>query len=273
MKWTALYSIIDSHLGKWTVFLGVIWKFLVEPTFKSWLEIKKDIAIKNSEFEKEKLNRVIPKLQDINNAFLNHQMMFRTYSDAIKNKNGIPKCLEKSRLEQDEIIIEAISNIAIYLPSEFRILLYRIRTIISCSWHDPLVINRVLRDIGNAIEVPSIAMSSYYDLSDCFYSMCSKYIGTSNSKKSYKDILYDHGFDKNAVIRKKDPKRNLAWKFILLHEHYGSNQILEAQDKLEKLYNRKSTIRKVLNFVNRLRGLTEKVFLYDFTLCTGQKSR
>jgi hypothetical protein len=243
MEKILLDLILDLHLGQWTIAvlaIVLLWHFVFKAAFESWLrnllETQKEIVIKQAEFEQIKLERVLPLLENINSALNQHAMMFSTYTSAIINKSMYPNELEKLRLKQDKKITNAISSISIYLPSEFRILLHRIRKVISCSWHnDPVRTHRALTE-DNHLSIKDVLAETtqlYNDLIDCFYSMCSKYIGASDHVQSYEDILSEHNLDNNAITTRKDPISQLALKYLLLHEYYNSNEIEEAWSDLK----------------------------------------
>lgn len=243
MEKILLDFIVDLHLGQWTIaVLAIIllWHFVLKAAFESWLrnllEMQKEIVIKQAEFEQIKLERTLPLLENINSAINEHAMMFSTYTNAIINKGMYPDKLEELRLEQDKKITNAISSISIYLPSEFRILLRQIRKVISCSWHkDSVATHRALTE-DNHVSIKDILAETtqlYHDLIDCFYSMCSKYIGASDHAQSYENILSEHNLDNNAITTRKDPISQLALKYLLLYEYYGSNEIAEAWSDLK----------------------------------------
>lgn len=228
----------------WVAVVILLWKFVFKGAFESWLksflETQKELAIKKAEFERIKLDKCLPLLEKINGAIAQHSMMFYSYSKAITNQWGYSENLEELRLEQDRIISTAISDISIYLPSEFRMLLYKIRKVISCSWHpDPVQQHRALREVCSASEVMKVMSSEavlYQDLCDCFYAMCNKYIGASDYEKSYSKILDAHFLDKKADTKRRDPVSQLALKHFLLHEYYGSAETEAAWLRLEKYY-------------------------------------
>lgn len=248
----------EMNLGQWTIFVivvSVLWKFvfksLVDSWFKNKLEmqkqevgiallIQKNIAVKQAEFEKIKLERVLPLLEEVNSALSEHRMMFSNYSSYIVNKCGTIDKIEQERLIQDKRIIKAMSSLSIYLPEEFRELIFQLRKVVSCSWRDPVTIYRVLHDIGDTRNIPSLANDLYDDLSNAYYSMCNKYLGVLEENVSYTSILKSNDLDLNSYTLKIDPENQLAWKFILLHEYYGSNELVEAQRLVDELYKRKN---------------------------------
>ncbi|WP_219623838.1 hypothetical protein, partial [Vibrio parahaemolyticus] len=82
--------------------------------------------------EKVKLERVLPLFEAVNSAISEHKMVFSTYMHYVVNRCGSSERLEEERLKCDEKMIAAISSLSIYLPDEFRIVVYRLRTVISC---------------------------------------------------------------------------------------------------------------------------------------------
>ncbi|WP_157670351.1 hypothetical protein [Chitinibacter sp. GC72] len=161
------------YLLEWATALAFIvglWKFALKSAFEIWwknkleqqtqevgnaLSIQKDLTLKQVEFEQVKLERVLPLLEEINGAITEHNLMFNTYVQAIANNIPYPGELEDLRLEQDKKMVYTLSKISIYIPSEFRTLLYQIRKIISCSWNDAEVVCGVLRSCGSSSEISS----------------------------------------------------------------------------------------------------------------------
>lgn len=249
-----LEIIEELHLGEWATFVIVVtalWKFVFKSLVDSWfknklelqkqevnnaLQIQKDLVLKKAEFEKIKLERVLPLLEGVNSAIASHKMLFNTYMQYIVNKCGDKEKLEQIRLENDEKMISFMPSLSIYLPDEFRSLVYQLRKIVSCSVRDPVVTAKVLREIGAGKTVPLLAQDLYSDLINCFHAMCNKYLGLSESESSYKDILDHFDLNKKSYTIKSDPENDLAWKFLLLHEYYGSGEQFEAQSNVERLY-------------------------------------
>ncbi len=242
------------HLGEWATFVLVIsllWKFVFKSLVEAWfknilamqkqevgnaLQLQKDLVLKQAEFEKIKLERVLPLLEGINAALSEHEMMFNTYINLIVNKGGLPNDFEAERVELDGKIIEHLSAISIYLPNEFRALAYQLRKLISCSWHQPLVIYRILHSFGGVLKVTLAAQDLHTDLTNCFYAMCSQYIGLTEKTVPYLELLKKYNLDHNACTTKLDPVNQLAYKFILFHEYYGSSEKSEVQTKVENLF-------------------------------------
>lgn len=244
----------EHRLGDWVTFLAIatgLWKFVLKSAFELFLKnrldqrkqeignalaIQKELTLKQAEFEKVKLERALPLLEEVNGTISNHSMMFHTYTTALANRMSYSEKLEGLRLEQDKKIIVSISKAAIYIPEEFRNLLIKIRRVISCSFHDSETMCRVLRDIGNNTEVAFAALDLHTDLVNCFYSMCDKYIGLGKQETSYSEILTAHNLDNEVNTTKTDPINQLAWKFIVLSEAYGSNEIVEAQENYKQFF-------------------------------------
>jgi len=249
-----LEIIRNLHLGEWATFVLVaylLWKFVIKSFVEAWfknklemqkqevglsLQLQKDLALKQAEFEKIKLERVLPLLEGMNASLSEHKMMFNSYISYIINKGGLPEDFEDIRLEQDKKIVSNLSSLSIYLPEEFRNLLFQLRKVISCSWHEPIIIYRILHSFNAVQQVPLAAQDLYIDLLECFYSMCNKYLGLGNEALSYIEILNAHNLNHEAATTKLDPVNQLAYKFILFHEYFGSGEKSEAQSKVENLF-------------------------------------
>ena len=236
-----------------TILLGcyLAWKFILSSMFEIWLKnkleirkqelsialsLEKETAVKMAEFEIVKLNRVLPLLEATNSSIQSHKMMYFNYLNSILNKGGIADSLESERLKIDKDLTKTIFELSIYLPNEFRKLLYTIRCVVSCSWIEPLKLNRVLREIGGARDVLDAANSLYTDLTDCFFNMSAKYVGSTENAGSYSDILKEYNLDDMASTTRQGAINQLAWKFILLPEYHGSSEIMAAQAEVEKKY-------------------------------------
>ncbi|ACQ92686.1 hypothetical protein Tola_1059 [Tolumonas auensis DSM 9187] len=141
-----------------------LWKYVLKSVFEDWsknrLEIKKieitnsldtqkNLILKQTEFEILKLNRILPALEKLNSNFYNHWLMFNTYVSYIVNKAGLPDDFEKNRLELDRQMVDCITQLSIYLPSEFRILINKIRLLASNSWKPPHIVYYHLLELNN----------------------------------------------------------------------------------------------------------------------------
>lgn len=233
------------------VFITGLWRFVFKSAFEIWwknkleqqkqeienaLSIQKDLALKKAEFEKVKLERVLPLLEEINSSIIEHNLMFNNYTHAIANKISYSEELEQIRLEQDEKMVSSLSKISIYIPSEFRVLLYQLRKVMSCSWQDATLVNRVLRNYGSSSEIAFAAQNLYSELVDCYYSMCSEYISSTSRPTTFSEILESHHLDQAATTNRPDPANQLAWKFILLPEYYDSGEKVAAQIQYGKFH-------------------------------------
>lgn len=242
------------NLVEWATVLAFItglWRFVLKSAFEIWwknkldeqkqevgnaFSIQRDLTLKKVEFEQVKLERVLPLLEEINSAISEHNLMFNTYAHAIANNMSYPERLEELRLEQDKKMVCALSKISIYIPSEFRALLYQIRRVISCSWRDAELACGVLRSCGSSSEIAFAAQDLYSELIDCYYSMCSEYINSDSKPKALSETLTSHQLDQGAKTNRFDPINQLAWKFLVLPEYYGSNEQVVAQNQYEQLY-------------------------------------
>ncbi|WP_274878001.1 hypothetical protein [Vibrio harveyi] len=250
-----MLEIIEKlNLGEWATFVFVVvvlWKFVVKSLVDSWfksrldlqkqevghaLQMQKELVLKQAEFEKIKLERVLPLFEEINAAVSEHKMVFNTYIYYVINKYGSTDKLEEERLKCDERIINAISSLGIYLPDEFRKVICRLRMVVSCCSRDPAETAKVLRSFGAGKSIPPLAINLYEELINCFHSMSAKYLGIANQDKSYQDILSEHNLDSDVKTTHNDVENELAYKFLLLHEYFGSGEQLEAQSKVEELY-------------------------------------
>ena len=242
------------NLVEWVTVLAFItglWKFVLKSAFDIWwknkleeqkqevgnsLSIQRDIILKQVEFEQVKLERVLPILEEINSAISEHNLMFNTYMHAIANNISYPDGLEEFRLEQDKKMVSALSKISIYIPFEFRVLLYQIRRVISCSYRDAELTCSVLRSCGSSSEIALAAQDLYSELIDCYYSMCSEYISSTSKPKALSEILISHQLDHSAKTNRLDPINQLAWKFLVLPEYHDSNEQVIAQSQYKQLY-------------------------------------
>lgn len=253
LKW--LYELVDKiKLIEWAsalAFVTVLWKLVLKSAFEIWwknkldqqkeeigntLAIQKEIILKNAAFQRVKLERVLPLLEEINSAIIEHNLMFNDYIRAIANNISYPIEMEEMRLEQDKKIVSSISKISIYIPPEFRILLYQIRKVISCSWCDTEIMYRVIESCGSSAEIVDATQILYVELIDCYYSMCQEYISHPPNKKDFIEILKLHRLDQDSVTTRSEPPNQLAWKFVLLPDYHGSNDKIIAQTEYERHY-------------------------------------
>ena len=131
----------------------VLWKYVLKSVFEDWsknrleikkieitnaLDIQKNLILKQAEFEMLKLNRILPELERLNSNFYNHWLMFNTYVSYIVNKAVLPEGFESKRLELDKQMVDSITQLSIYLPSDFRLLINKLRLLASNSWKPPL---------------------------------------------------------------------------------------------------------------------------------------
>lgn len=250
----AMEIINKINLVEWAMVLAFItslWKFVLKSAFEIWwrnkleqqkqeignaLSIQKELTLKKAEFEKVKLERVLPLLEEINSSIIEHNLMFNTYAYSIANNASCPEKLEELRLEQDKKMVSTLSKISIYIPSEFRVLLQQLRKVMSCSWHDTELVSSVLRSCGSSSEIAFAAQELYSELVDCYYSMCSEYISSTSRPTTFSEILTSHQLDQAATTNRLDPVNQLAWKFLLLPEYYGSSEKVTAQNQYEQFH-------------------------------------
>lgn len=228
-----------AGFGSVTLFLGYLAKKILEPIFKKCLDFRLEKAkiheksimdmqatvfSKKLEIESIKLNRALPSLEKINLLISNHRMMFNTYICACVNNSGFLKEREKERFDIDREIIEEIYKISIYLPEEMRIILNRIRRMISCSWKDPKVIFEAIRkSIFYNDEVSKRGCELYTKHHECFYEMVYKYCSMENRNMDYSKILEKYNISLEYDIRKEE-LLDAFINFYLLFPEYSTRE-------------------------------------------------
>lgn len=240
------------HLGEWitTVVVTVLlWRYVFKSLFELWftnklamhkedvatsLQLQKDLAIRKAEFEKVKLERALPLLESITECLYEHQLMFSSYISAVLNNHSLPERIEKLRLEKDKALVHSVSISGIYLPEEMRGLLQVMRKIVSCSWVDPSRNHNMLKELGDTTLVPLSAQDIYQKLFGCFQTMSNMYIGIDTKYSSYAEILADYEINSEFALITNNPIDRLAWVHFLMHEYFGSNEIVEAQNNAER---------------------------------------
>lgn len=195
------------------------------------------------EYESYKRERVLPKLESINEAIIEHQMQYATYINAILNKGILRGDFESRRVVLDGVIIENKDKILFYLPKELRSILNRLRVIVSVSWKEPITLNNTFKSYAgiNAVEVCEACQSIYINHVECFFELVEEYIKISSNEKKYKVILEKHGFDGNANYYPKNIFEEIALTYILLHEFKGGEDFVELDRKIEDYVRRKSS--------------------------------
>ena len=254
---------VGEWIGGWTVVvLSIIalWRWVIKSLVEKWfqskldlqkqeigsaLNVQKEISRQKIEFEKVKLERVLPLLEEINGIINEHRMMHSNFVSAIRKKGGIPNDFEDKRLELDIKFVKALPAIAIYLPKELRALLYQLRSIVSCCfWNEPLKIYYLLLEEGTINSVSDVCSHKnnlYSDLRDCFYDMCNKYLGLSTADESYEEILFRHNFSENIEPTNLNPAKMFFWRFLLIPEYVHPVERDQAIKAIKKAYNVKIT--------------------------------
>jgi hypothetical protein len=246
------------NLGEWTIgvlSVVVIWHWVVKDLAGKWFQnkldlkkqeigttlgIQKDIAIRKAEFEKVKLDRALPLLEEINSVIFEHKLMNNSYISWVANKASIPDEFENHRLSLDKRILNSICSADIYLPRQIRSVIHQIRKIVSCSWKEPTTIYYLLFNNGTLNSIRDVCNDSndlYADLINCFYEMCNKYLGISDCEESYSDILRRFNFSDEATPLNPNPAQRFLWNCILVHEYVSSDEKSEAIIGIEQAYN------------------------------------
>ncbi|AXH99840.1 hypothetical protein DV702_08890 [Sporosarcina sp. PTS2304] len=241
----------------------LIFKFVIKPAYENFLANKVEIAqiekqsslnreemrVQNEldsnsrlhtshlEFEVYKKDRVLPHLENINKILIEHNMHYNNYGQYIVNKTMLRKEFETKRLKLDSEFIENKDKIAIYIPSEFRLLLNRIRVIISVSWKDPIILNGNLAHFDTPIKFIDKSLEIYRKYVECFYEMVAEYIKITDETKDYAKILSNHGFNEKAEYISKKLTDRVAMAYILLHEYMDTEEFKSIDQEFEKTPN------------------------------------
>jgi hypothetical protein len=238
------------------VLIALAWKLFLSSMWDKWfshvltmrandissaLAIQKDLAVKKAEFESVKLNKALPLLERANGLIYKHNMLFSEHMRAILNNIDGRGNLENERMKVDTEMIDVLSSLSIYLPTEFRMFMVTLRKMVSCSFRDTKVMCNCLKSIGPLTDQVHSINESYFKTIDCFHSLCGKYVGSENIETTYPEILKKFDFSKDAEPLMNTPMNTLAWKFILLHEYFGSSEQVEAQAKLEAFFASKNS--------------------------------
>lgn len=234
--------------------LGVVFGFVLNSLFLPWykdflsqkfeknknednhnLQLERELLYKDLEFEKIKLERVLPELENINNVLYEHTMMFNTYINWILNKHGDCKKIEAERVELDEKIILSLSKVSLYIPSDFRALINSYRKLVSCSWTAIEPVSNTLRDTGEIEKILNSAHDLYDDISLAFYEMSKIFLGLVKGVDDYSAILASSKLrlhDNQIRTLRIGVEYEIAWKMILFHEYYGSAEKIELLEKI-----------------------------------------
>lgn len=199
------------------------------------LQLERELLYKDLEFEKIKLERVLPELENINNILYEHRMMFNTYLYWIINKCDNTKEIEEERVELDKKIILSLSKVSLYIPSEFRALINSYRKLISCSWTATQYVTNTLGDTGEMEKILNSAHDLYDDISLAFYEMSKKFLGLVKESEDYSVILDSSKLklhDSQIKTTRSSVEYEIAWKMILFHEYYGSAEKIELLEKI-----------------------------------------
>lgn len=245
------------NLGKWAavvLVIVVLWRWVFKDFSEKWfqnkldlrkqevesaLQIQKDIAIREAEFQKIKLERVLPLLETMNSVISEHKLMNNSYASWIANKAGIPEDFEKKRVDLDGQLLKSLYASDIYLPNQLREVVRQIRKIVSCSWKDPSSIYYLLLEKGGVscvYDVCNDANDVYGDLLNCFYDMCNKYLGANGDDQSYTEILNRHGFSSDVKPTSQNSAKRFLWNYILVHEYVSGEERSEALAQIEREY-------------------------------------
>lgn len=236
------------NLGTWGMLLlgaYLVWRFILKDAFeiclKSDFEYKnqnnleslksqRELILKQLEFERVKLERLLPAIEQINESIQLYRLMQANYSLLIANRSPLPTDFEAKRVEIDEKILSSISKITIYVKPEFRELLYQLRKIISCSWQDPKSVNVALKESGCLKEALTTYNDMLHDLYNCFFDMCRATFQVSADTDNYNQFLSKYNLNESIEPKNYTPIISIAWKYLLLLEFYDFTEVSDSLD-------------------------------------------
>ncbi|WP_214825165.1 hypothetical protein [Exiguobacterium algae] len=206
---------------------------------KSKIDSENRLHTSQIEYESYKRERVLPKLENINVALIEHQMYFSSYLHVILNRGRLHDDDEAERLNLDGLILENKNKILFYLPRELRLLLNKLRVIVSVSWKDPALLNSTLNsyDGVNAKEVCESVQKIYIDYIECFYELIEEYMKISTEEKKYHDILIRYNFDESVNYKPNNIIDKIAIAYILFHEYHGSEDFSKLEVEIQEYAN------------------------------------
>ena len=177
-----------------------------------------------------RLNRVMPLLEQLTECVHSHRMMFSNYTRAMLNKSSLDDEFESRRLELDKKAVQLVSKLLIYLPTQFRWTITRLRRVTSCSWQHPRDLYYVLLEAcGSFPRAPIEAAGRLYDdLMQCYLEMGSLYFEQRADGARYDECLKRHWLGEAARSMRDDANSEAGLKLILEHEYYGSEDKANA---------------------------------------------
>lgn len=206
-----------------------------EMLIQSKIEGEGRIQSSQLEYETYKRDKVLPRLEAINEILMEHNMHYASYGYDIANKLSLRDNFEKTRLELDGRMIENKDKVLIYLPRELRLILNRLRVIISVSWKEPKLLNNILKEYDFPVNIVNSCLEIYRNHIECFYELVEEYLRITNEKKDYLNILKRFGFDEEAKYITKNFNEKVAVSYILLHEYKDSSDYLEIDKEFNAI--------------------------------------
>ena len=243
----------------------IVAKFVIKPIFDSYLSNqvemnkldkqlendKEKLIIQNEldyqaklnesklEYETYKKDKVLPKIEKISEIIIQHKMQYNTYINCIMNRGGLPNNFEQQRLELDTNMIESKDKILFYLPKELRDFLNKSRVLISVSWSSPINLSNTFRTFNGIYtkDVCNACSDIYSKRINCFYDLIEEYLKVTYQEKNYLKILNEHGFNEYGDYIEKNVIDEIAMKYIMLHEYYGTNDFVGIDDRISSFVN------------------------------------
>lgn len=186
------------------------------------------------------LEHVRPWLDDLTECMQAYRLMMSNYVSYVLNKlNKVPRTedsFEEKRFELDKRVVELAGKLQIYVPPEFRRVIFRIRRIMSCSWQKPSDIYYLLLETGNRFPRAPLetAQQIVNDLIDCYIDMAFEFTRGTIASAPYLELLRRHRLDTEGFPA-PTVYVEVATVIILEHEYFDSSAKGRALTAYEEL--------------------------------------
>lgn len=184
------------------------------------------------------IDRVTSLLERLTDCVSKHQLMMSTYLRSILNKGGTPENFESSRLELDQIAVETISQLQMYIPRELRDVILRLRRMMSCSWQPPSDIYYTLYHASGRFPRGAVEAANQMrnELWECYLAMTYLYLNGNVNRSEYVEVLKQHNLQVNAFSIHDSPDHQIARTMILEYEYFSSHARGDALDRYSRAY-------------------------------------
>lgn len=184
------------------------------------------------------LDRVGPWLEELTQSIQTYHQMMSNYIGYILNKvPHIKSSFETQRFELDVKVLELVGKLQIYVPTEFRCIIFRIRKILSCSWQDPLEIYYLLLHTGGKFPRAPLeaALTMVNDLIGCYIDMAFEFMRGMHSSAPYLALLHKHRLNTDGLPAESTVLIEVARAIILEHEYFDSSDRSHALNAYKAL--------------------------------------